>query len=73
MDLLDLSYNNLSDQGCAHLTNLFSAGKRIKSLSLGKNYIITLTGFKTIMKSIRKNSIISSLDFSQCSIEITGN
>ncbi len=73
LELLDLSYNNFSDEGCVHLTNLFQTGKRIKSLGLGKNYLITAQGFKTIMKSTRKNAIISSIDFSQCSIDISGN
>ena len=73
LELLDLSYNNFSDEGCVHLTNLFQTGKRIKSLGLGKNYLITAQGFKTIMTSIRKNPIISSIDFSQCSIDISGN
>lgn len=58
IDLLDLSLNRLTDEGCKHLGELLQTDKKLKKLDIGRNIQITKEGFKTLVKSVRKNAHI---------------
>ena len=72
IDLLDLSLNHITDAGCENMKALLLADKKLKKLDLKHNIKIGNDGFKAIVKAIKKNTHVSELDFSICSIDLSG-
>jgi hypothetical protein len=63
---IDLSLNQITEVGCAHLAAIFSTDKPIKAINLSRNCDIGNVGFKTLMRSLRKNTHLQMIDLSGC-------
>jgi len=73
INLLDLSYNYITDKGCKEIARLFDANYKFKNLILGKNMHITAEGLTSITESIQANNSINTIDMSVCNIEMIGS
>ena len=70
IELIDLSYNHISDEACKNLAKLFQANFHIKKLNIGKNVNITKDGLCCITNSIRKNNFVQVIDAQTCNIDL---
>ena len=70
---LNLSYNEITSEGCKHLASLLTTDKRIKKINLSANLNVGTEGFKTIINAISSNTHINNLEFKVCNIELSDN
>ena len=70
VDVLDLSHNKITDDGCEHLSKLLLENKQIKELNVSHNADIGRDGFRQLTKSIKKNTHLQVLSLQYCSIDL---
>ena len=70
VDVLDLSHNKITDDGCKHLSKLLLENKQIKELNVSHNADIGRDGFRQLTKSIKKNTHLQVLSLQYCSIDL---
>jgi len=60
---LNLSNNNINDNDCKQLAKLIAADKKLKILSLEGCPNISKEGFKIIIKALKRNNHVETLNF----------
>ena len=70
-DILDLSTNQINDEGCKMIAQLIRKDVHIKSINLSQNLRITLVGMCEILKAANEKQKLISIDFSYCDIKLS--
>ena len=69
---LDISLNNIGDDGIAHLATALQTNTTIKILNISSNHGIAVNGAKSLGRALSVNSSLVQLDISDTCIEDEG-
>ena len=68
---MNLSMNNIHAEGLKEIADFLQKSTPLKALSLGQNKL-SHSNVPPLMKALTKNSSLTKLDLSQCSLKLTG-
>ena len=68
---MNLSMNNIHAEGLKEIADFLQKSPPLKALSLGQNKL-SHSNVPRLMKALTKNSSLTKLDLSQCSLKLTG-